>query len=216
MNFKSLYNQYHQDGTRYQEPLAEFCKEHKLKLLVETGSGVSSLCLLKALDDMDDGQLYSIDPFPFCQFETEHPRYELIKKKSYEALADLFIETGPWDMFLHDSDHWIECQTMEYEIGYHCLRPGGWIFSDDYEWDGHYAWRDFLAKYELTPVVAGNIQGAQKTDTFIIDKHKIKNYVKKIWNEAKEKGREWREANNRPPCHSCEEGFSEYWKYPFQ
>ena len=216
ISFTELCIKHCPDGVRYQKPLADFCIVHKLTNIIETGSGVSSLCLLQALDKMDKGTLISIDPFPFCQFEVTHPKYELIKKKSYQALADLFIKDGPWDMFLHDSDHWIECQTMEYEVAYACVRPGGWIFSDDYEWDGHYAWAKFLEQYKLKPVVVGNIQGVQKTSAFVISKGIVKSFVKQVWEDAKVSGAKWRKENNRLPCNSCEDGFSEYWKYPYQ
>ncbi len=213
-NVKELMAKHGAAGVRFQKQLADFIFENKLETIVETGSGVSTLYILEALDKLGKGHLYSIDPFPFCEFEVIHPRYTLIKKKSFEALADLYKQTGAWDLFLHDSDHWIECQMYEYEMARQCVKQGGWIFSDDYEWDAHFAWKRFHEWHKLMPILVGGIQGVQKQSPELIDKKYVSEYSLMEWEAAKTTGAVWRKENNRPPCWSCESGYSEYWKFP--
>lgn len=214
MNHEILMQKHGVEGKRFQSALAEFILKHKLTAIVETGSGVSSLYILKSLDALDEGCLYSIDPLPFCGFEISHTRYTLIKKKSFQSLAKLYQQIGVFDLFLHDSDHWIECQMYEYEMAYACLKQGGWVFSDDYEWDGHFAWKRFCEKYKLKDITVGNIRGAQKKDSFVIDKKDVQRFSLKTWAWAKAYGEKWRKENDRPECWTCGNELTEYWKFP--
>lgn len=213
-NHIELMEKHRSEGARFQKPLADFIFNNKLETIVETGSGISTLFILEALDKLGKGHLYSIDPFPFCGFEVIHPRYTLIKKKSFEALAELYKKTGAWDLFLHDSDHWIECQMFEYVVAHSCVRHGGWIFSDDYEWDAHFAWKKFHNERNLTPILVGHTQGVQKKVSDILPNDIIETFINHQWRKAKSFGRRWRKENNRPPCWSCESAYSEYWKFP--
>lgn len=151
------------DGSRFQKELAEFIAEKKFDVIVETGAGVSSLFIVNALEvGGRGGKLYSIDPSQWSSIRIESPRYELIKEKSQDALYDLFRRTGAWDFALHDSDHDIKNQTYEYEFMYACLKPGGWIASDDYTWGEHKSWENFLINHDLKAFNIGDIQIAQK------------------------------------------------------
>lgn len=199
---------------RFQPALADFIFDHKLETIVETGSGLSTAFILQALDKLGKGHLYSIDPRPYCEFEIEHPRYTLIKKKSFQALGDLYKQTGQWDLFLHDSDHWIETQMFEYEVAISVVRQKGFIFSDDYQWGGHGAWKRFCHKHHLLPISVGDIQGVQKTAQGILPNDIIQTYINHQWRKAKRFGKKWRMLNAQPPCWSCEEEVTEYWKYP--
>ncbi len=213
-NVKELMSIHGHAGVRYQAELGQFILENKPEIIVETGSGVSTLFILHALDRLGKGHLYSIDPQPFCEFEVIHPRYTLIKKKSFEALAELYLMTGQWDLFLHDSDHWIETQTFEYLTAHDFVKTNGWIFSDDYEWDAHFAWKRFCDTFKLNPFLLGGIQGVQKIETERINPIDICVHVAETWELAKAYGKKWREENGRPPCWSCEENLTEYWKFP--
>ena len=194
---------------RFQRDLGEFVLKTKPEIIVETGSGASSMYILKALDEIGSGKLYSIDPEPFCEYEISHPRYELIKEKSFHAMQELYNRTGAWDMFLHDSDHWIECQTFEYEMAIRLVKQGGHIFSDDYMWNMHGAWDRFINRYGLIQFIVGDIAGVVNTNRIIDDATD-----KQLWNDAKNYGKEWRLAHNEPPCWTCEDELTEYWKYP--
>lgn len=174
-NFKTLYDIHAFSYLRYQKKLADFILDNNLKIVVETGSGCSSLHILKALEK-NGGRLYSIDPQPFYGYEISHPQYELIKKKSVDAMSELYLKTGEWDLFLHDSDHDILCQTYELEMAYGCVRKGGYIACDDYEWNGHFAWRDFVDRTGENEQDIGDIKMIQKRDDYKIELGGVKDF----------------------------------------
>ena len=140
------------------------------RIVVETGVsyGISSDRILATLDEIGipgHGLLYSIDPAPpDGVFEVSHPRWSKIRKISSEALGYVYEHTGPWDVFLHDSDHGVWCQTFEYEVAWHFVRPGGLILSDDVTWGTppHRAWENFCARHDLAYDKAGHCAVARK------------------------------------------------------
>lgn len=202
------------ESLRFQPELAKFVIDTNSRIVVETGSGVSSLFILEAMDKAGFGKLYSIDPSPFCGYEITHPRYELIKEKSFKALAPLYNKTGPWDFFLHDSDHWWECQTFEYEFGHLCLKKGGWIFADDRTWDIQTCWADFVKHRKLDEIIISDIAGAQKKTDAEMEKYDSEAVQENVWRRVKQEGAAWRKANGRPPCWTCDEEMTEWWKFP--
>lgn len=139
------------DGTRYQAALGDVVRQLKPLVVVESGvqGGNSTLHILKAMDDVGCGHLHSIDPNPGLVLE--HPRWTLWKEKSVTAFAKIYRVSNPWDIFLHDSDHDVGCQTFEYEAAWKFLRAGGLMVSDDVWWDQptHYAWDKFAAEQWL-------------------------------------------------------------------
>ena len=136
-------------GNRWQNGVSDLIRQVKPKLIVETGvsEGVSTQKFLQALDDNGEGQLISIDPSP--AYQIAHPRWTLIRDLSVNVLAKLYHEHGPFDMFVHDSDHGAECQTFEYETALRFVAPSGYILSDDITWGNHNAWPAFLARHNL-------------------------------------------------------------------
>lgn len=140
------------------------------RTVVETGVsyGISSDRILATLDDIGTpghGTLYSIDCAPPAGiFEVSHPRWSKYKQMSTEALPAIYANTGPWDVFLHDSDHEVWCQTFEYEVAWHFVRGGGLIMSDDIPWGTppHRAWGKFCDRYGLVYKMAGNCAVARK------------------------------------------------------
>jgi hypothetical protein len=149
----------------FQEGLADFAMKHNCKTIVETGYGISTihfLCAMKHALNMEDAKLYSIDPSPWYPKEIISPQLTHIKKKSVDALFDLFKNIGAWDLFLHDGDHDIFCQTYEYNFAYGCLKPNGYIASDDHTWGQHDAWKNFLSNHGLVSVKMGSVEIAQK------------------------------------------------------
>lgn len=150
-----------QDGSRFQAELAEFIKANGLKTIVETGYGISSIFILKAIEQTG-GKLYSIDPQPWNPNIIEHEQLVLIEDKSQDALLPLAINSGAWDFFLHDGNHDILCQTLEYNFAWGCLREGGWLASDDTNWGNNGAWEKFCKENNLTSIKLGSLDMVQK------------------------------------------------------
>lgn len=160
-------------GPHYQDRLSVIIRQEKPRVVVETGveTGFGAEYILQALDANGMGKLYSIDPAGF-NYPTGvsappilHPRFTLIQKRSQDALQPLFEKVGPFDFFIHDSDHSFECQTYEYNAAWDMVRPGGIIASDDPFWGmpPHRAWDNFLIKHGITQRnIAGNAQWIRK------------------------------------------------------
>jgi len=154
-------------GPTYQDKLAALIIQEKPNIVVETGlwNGFGAEYILQALDANDKGHLYSIDPMDpehesngckgrpdlYLNNPIDHPRFTFIRKYSHEALGPLFDEVGPFDVFIHDSDHSSACQEFEFEAAWKFVRSGGIIASDDVVWGipPHRAWWKFLARHGL-------------------------------------------------------------------
>lgn len=151
-------------GPHFQDKLAAVVRIQKPRVMIETGleTGFGAEFYLQAMDSVGVGHLYSIDPKPHWKYDAKpivHPRFTLIKERSQDVLHRLFRDTGPWDLFLHDSDHSYECQTFEYETAWNYVRPGGIIASDDPFWGPHFAWDHFLKRHKITERrIIGNAQ----------------------------------------------------------
>lgn len=149
-------------GHRWQQAAANLLRDLKPGLVVETGvsEGVSTRLFLEALDNNGFGLLVSIDPF--TPFTVEHARWEHVKEISLTAMGKVFQHHGPFDVFIHDSDHDAECQAFEYQLAWHLVHPGGCILSDDITWGTHKAWTSFLAEHRLPYNKLGYAGVAQK------------------------------------------------------
>ena len=136
--------------SRFQEFLYNVVITEKPLVAVETGyaNGLSAMHILAAMDANGFGKLYSVESF--TNQDIFHPRLEYVRGFSSDKMSEIFIRSGPWDLFLHDSDHDVGCATFEYELAWHLTKPGGIIMSDDYEWGDppHFAWRKFLARHD--------------------------------------------------------------------
>lgn len=155
----------------YQDRLANVILAEKPNIVVETGleTGFGAEYILKALDDNEKGYLYSIDPVQHPKYAANpitHRRFTFIQAKSQEALLPLFRSIGPFDFFIHDSDHGYECQTFEFEAAWRMVRPGGIIASDDVYWEipPHHAWEKFLKRHGMLgkAIIIGNAQYIRK------------------------------------------------------
>lgn len=156
----------------YQDQLHALVKAEHPYVVVETGvmSGISTHAILAAMDMGDRGILYSVEPQP-CSgiMDITHPRWQQCRAYSQDVLGPIFRQTGPWDIFLHDSDHEVACQTFEYECAWWFVRPGGLILSDDVCWGinggsapEHGAWAAFCKRHGLTEFEIGAARGARK------------------------------------------------------
>jgi hypothetical protein len=144
-------------GMTYQEMMlfaiighVGFSREERVTI-VETGvrTGVSTRMLLSYLEmvHLAEGDLYSIDPMyrttniakdkivAACNGVALPARgsWTFDGRRSVDALLDIALKTGGWDVFLHDSDHSLECMTFELEFGWSMLRPGGMLFCNEWE-----------------------------------------------------------------------------------
>lgn len=158
------------DAVHFQEHLRRQLLIEKPLVVVETGiqTGVSTDRILQALVENNKGILFSIDPsldkinavFKALAPEQRsrwYPRADL----SVDALWNLST-TEPWDVFLHDSDHNVACQTYEFEMAWRMVRPGGLICADDYTWSDHGAWQDFCARHKVMSDTMGAMAWVRK------------------------------------------------------
>jgi predicted O-methyltransferase YrrM len=163
------YARYYTAPNHYQDYLREILLGERRdggspRTIVETGVsyGISSDRILATLDEIGipgHGFLYSIDSSPPAGvFEVSHPRWSKYRQMSTEALPEIYERTGPWDIFLHDSDHEVWCQTFEYEVAWHFVRGGGLIMSDDIPWGTppHRAWDRFCLRHGIEYRMAGH------------------------------------------------------------
>ena len=151
------------DGHRFQKKLGELVTETKSKVIMETGSGVSSIYMLKALDDVNiDGKVHSIDIGMWYPHKIDHPKFDQIKAKSVEAILPLYLSTGAFDIAVSDGCHEILEQTYEYEMMFATLKPGGYLIIDDANWNNNGAWQAFLDRYNLKDDYFGDARIIQK------------------------------------------------------
>ena len=121
------------------------CRLIEPSVVVETGVayGVSSAFILKALEANGRGTLYSVD-LPPLRREAERfwgvavpeelrDRWRLHRGASARVLPRLLRETGPADLFVHDSLHTHQNMCREFETAWPYLRTGGALLADDVE-----------------------------------------------------------------------------------
>lgn len=180
----------------YQDKLAEVIQRERPKIVVESGceSGFGAEFLLKALEANGVGHLYSFDPSPHGMMISnpiKHKQFTLLKDFSYNLMVPFFMEHGPYDMFLHDSDHGPGCQTFEYELAWNLTKRGGIIATDDPMWGigpssvPHRSWDLFLARRGLTEmnVSIGNACYFKKPEWGPEPKRDEK-WAKECWKQA--------------------------------
>ncbi len=121
------------------------CRLIQPSVVVETGVayGVSSAFILMALEENGRGTLHSVD-LPPLRREAERfwgiavpeelrGRWRLYRGASGRVLPRLLRETGPVDLFVHDSLHTLRNMRREFETVWPYLRTGGALLADDVE-----------------------------------------------------------------------------------
>lgn len=140
-------------------------REFEPDVVIETGvcNGVSTLVALLAMDQNDNGHLYSVD-YPFYadesleEFRTDtfesyggaaiptdkepgwivpdslKSRWTLTIGKTQVELPKLRNEVDTIDMFFHDSEHSEPCMMFEYELAWEWM-DSGILLSDDIDWN---------------------------------------------------------------------------------
>lgn len=151
-------------SSRFASKLHDWILDVQPDVMVETGYsfGVSAHWIVRAMDKTGVGVLYSMES-DVTKVPFEHPRLKFIQGLSQVWMDHVYREVGPWDVFLHDSDHGAECQRFEYNKAMHYVRRGGYILSDDYEYGQHNTWGKFLSENSVTDTFnIGSVQGFKK------------------------------------------------------
>jgi len=184
------------DGSRFQKKLGEFILEHKLQIIVEIGSGVSSLFILKALEETG-GQLTSIDTAMWYPYEIVHERFKPVAGKSIEKLVEVYLNYLPLhpQLILSDGCHEIKDMTYEYEFGYAMLAPGGYLVADDTSFGNNGAWESFLTNHDLNEEFFGDARIIQKPAH--IEVYATEEYHKNCLELAETAERIWLEWGNK-------------------
>jgi hypothetical protein len=115
----------------------------KPKVVVETGvaHGVTSRCILEALERNGDGHLWSIDVPPLERHwrkevgaavgDHHANRWSYIRGSSRRRLPKLLSRLGQVDLFIHDSLHTERNVRFELDRAWAVLRPNGALVIDD-------------------------------------------------------------------------------------
>ena len=129
----------------------------KPKTVVETGvaHGVTSRCLLEALERNGDGHLWSIDLPPLerswrkevgAAVGDHHPdRWSYISGSSRRRLPDLLSRLSQIDLFIHDSLHTERNVRFELDRAWAVLRPNGALVIDDI--DANWGFQSFTQSF---------------------------------------------------------------------
>lgn len=144
----------------FQSLLGELVLKVRPKTYVETGfmTGESAKAVVEAMDKNGLGKAYSIEPH--VNYSYSHPRLTVVKGFSFDVMPGLFMETGSWDIFLHDSNHDVGCMSFEIELAWRFVTPGGIVACDDYTWGTppHRAWDKFCIRHKSIPIQLGSVQ----------------------------------------------------------
>jgi hypothetical protein len=133
--------------------------------VVETGvaHGVTSRCILEALEKNQHGHLWSIDLPPIEKFWRQHTgaavggrfadRWTYIAGSSRRRLPGLLSQLGQIDLFIHDSLH--SERNVRFEVDRACaaLGPRGAIVVDDI--DANWGFRSFTLAYPKLQTLIG-------------------------------------------------------------
>lgn len=111
----------------------------KPDIVMETGvgAGISSTYILRAMELNGKGKLYSID-LPdqtglsgWAVPDELRSRWSLYQGSSIDLLSTVLNETGPIDIFLHDSDHSYEHMMFEFRTIWPYLKKNGIFLAHD-------------------------------------------------------------------------------------
>lgn len=154
------YPQYFDIAPRTEQLLFHLVRAHRPNVVVETGiaNGRSSAIILAAMDINSAGTLHSIDVNHDvgALVPDQHPRWvKHIRDGSSEALVDVLENTGPVDIFIHDSDHSYQAQLVEFEIADRYGSSRFLLASDDVNWS--YAFLDHCTTRRLSSVVLSDV-----------------------------------------------------------
>lgn len=156
-----LFPNFYNSGPRFLDFLEKVVLQFEPQVVVETGvaHGLSTKRILDAFEQRSNQisgskmHLHSID----IDTRTKHSFLEADRRWSFHLLSEnqtldkILADIGPFDMFVHDSDHGYENQFREYSVAWELLNPGGVLLSDDVNWSN--AFYDFARKVAAEPVL---------------------------------------------------------------
>jgi hypothetical protein len=139
------------------ELLYTFIKEHNIKRVVETGIewGFTSYYILAALPD--DGELISVEINKANHIGSVVPskwrhKWTIVYGASKLKLQKVFLLNPDVDLFFHDSNHFFETQTFEYETAFPFVK---FIGSHDIHLYGPvFAWDKFIERHKLRVLIS--------------------------------------------------------------
>jgi predicted O-methyltransferase YrrM len=166
-SFQSLgdhpFNAYHNGDAQLARTSYAITRGLRPTLAVETGVcyGVTSTCMLQAMQQNGTGRLHSIDLPPLARKADQYVgslipqglrnRWTLHRGNAQRLLAPLLRQLGPIDFFLHDSLHTYEHMTLEFNAAWTALRSGGLLMADDIE--GNRAFLEHAARPDVRAAV---------------------------------------------------------------
>jgi len=128
--------------------------------ILETGVcyGVTTACILQALQCNQCGHLHSIDLPPLGKSADAwvgalvpaslKTRWTLHRGSSRRLMPALLRHIGAIDLFLHDSLHTYDTMRAEFAAAWPSLRPGGVLISDDIE--GNRAFSELVRRRDVS------------------------------------------------------------------
>lgn len=162
-----IYSNYHGSHpiqkalVKWNNVLYTIVKINKPQIIIETGVfwGYSSAHILQALNENNNGFLYSIDLTPerLSKYgyksgvvvpEDLKNKWKLLIGKSENILPQLLDDLEKIDIFIHDSLHTYEHMLFEYQTAYPYLNEGGLLISHDVDKRGS-AFIDFVKSKDM-------------------------------------------------------------------
>jgi predicted O-methyltransferase YrrM len=134
-------------------------RRRRPELVVETGvaNGHSSTFLLEALRRNGKGRLTSFDVEPGAgelvpaELRDRWDLHILPARRPGPEFGRVMRALGPFELFLHDSDHSYGWMELEFRTAWEKISPGGILAADDIDWS--YAFIDFSRRIGLRPYV---------------------------------------------------------------
>jgi hypothetical protein len=137
-------------------------------VVVETGvaNGISTSYLLLACQRNGTGHVYSIDinkgeylpphkPTGWIVPDYLYSTWTLMLGDARELLAPLLVRLGDVDIFIHDSRHTYEHMTYEFQQAYASMRSGGFLLSDDVDFNSAFDEFVIAARPAAAHVISG-------------------------------------------------------------
>lgn len=137
-------------------------------VVVETGvaNGISTAYLLLACQRIGRGHVYSIDinngeylpshkPTGRIVPDYLHSKWTLMLGDPREMLTPLVARLGVVDIFIHDSRHTYEHMNYEFQQAYALLRFGGFLLSDDVDFNSAFEEFVIAARPAAAHVISG-------------------------------------------------------------
>lgn len=157
----ALFPLYFDSGSRYLDFMESIMRSVEPEVVVETGvaNGVSTRRILDVFNSLQKKQpalhprLHSIDVDERTRWDdlVADSRWTFHLSSGKAEIEEILRGIGPFDLFIHDSDHRYRNQMREYRAAWQLLKPGGVLLSDDVNWS--HAFLDFCNDLNLKPVI---------------------------------------------------------------